>query len=596
VFAVERELSPRFRRAAIGRGRGRALLAAGVLVVTALAVALAPPARASYASPRPAEVIQRPVHSAAPDAAIVKESYVKIYSPLSAAIGPHPKACDWIGFLRFRHTTGPANPSDADAVFVSMPGIFAGAASFDQVARHVVRRAALGGRDVEFWGLDRRSNCLEDHRGVNAAAKAHDPSVAFGYYWRGRTVGGHRFGGFKDAQETAFQRNIGLARTMRDWFRVLRRMIPSRQVRRHKVLCGGHSLGGPLTTAFAGWDLDDDRNTRDDAGYNQCAGFFGFDTSLGFDPGGPSHVGGEMAIAQASGASPYLNAPPFTPETIEIPGVYGVGAYFHPNSTAMLDETPHSPNIDLSERTLFSRDAANFATGMPSIRDFNITNEAAMAGIFDDNSDPVTILRASLGTTAGGDVAQKNFPTPGEAGAFAPLVNNRLLAIPSEPNGPVYRWRNYDQLRGDAKQKNDAGERYTSWRNEFSDAHQFARSLFEAPADFAEQYFPTRLVSDISDAEGGDRSGSLRHLRYNGINRRPAFLITAGDSGENTGAHPDQSVDSTAPNDLPLSGAVTLPGYNHLDVVAAAWGQNNGRPERSSRNLLGFGLRVLGLR
>jgi hypothetical protein len=192
-------------------------------------------------------------------------------------------------------------------------------------------------------------------------------------------------------------------------------------------------------------------------------------------------------------------------------------------------------------------------------------------------------------------VEDKNFPTPGEAGGFAPLVNNRLLAIPSEPDGPLYRWLNYDQLRGGALETNDMGERYTSFRQEFTDLRQFARSTFEAPADFVEQYFPTRLVADVGAAEGGDRSGSLRHIRYNGIARRPALLITAGDSNENTGAHPDQSSDSTPPNDMPLSGAVTLPGYNHIDVTTAAWGQNNGRPERSSRNLLAFGLRVLGI-
>ncbi len=534
------------------------------------------------------------MRSAAPDAGIVAETYVRIHAPLSPSVGPHPRSCDWIGFLRFRHRGGPRNPSRADTIFVSMPGIFAGASMHDQVARNVVRRAALEGKDVEYWALDRRANCLEDHRGVAAAARAHDPRVAFGYYWRGRKVDGHRFGGFRSEQDTAFLKNVGLARTVRDWFRVLRTEIPSRRVRRQKVFCGGHSLGGPLTTAFAGWDLDNDRGTRDDAGYAQCAGFFGQDTTLGFDAGGPSHLGGEMAIAQASGSSPYLNAPPFTPETIQIIDPFGVGAYFHPNGTKMLGETPHSSGIDLSQRVLFSRDAVNFATDDPDIRDFNLTNEVVLAGIFDDNSSPVTILRTSVGTIDGGPVAQKDFPTPSDLPSAAPLVNNHFLMIPATPHGPIYGWRNYDRMAGAPVQKNDSGQRFTSVRSEVADAHQLAREQFEAPADFAEQYFPTRLIADISSAENGDRSGSLSHLRYNGIGRRPAFLITAGDSDENSGASPDQMAGSTPPNGLAHSGAVTLPGYNHIDVVGAAWRQNNGKPERSSARLVAFARRVLG--
>jgi hypothetical protein len=53
---------------------------------------------------------------------------------------------------------------------------------------------------------------------------------------------------------------------------------------------------------------------------------------------------------------------------------------------------------------------------------------------------------------------------------------------------------------------------------------------------------------------------------------RPSLLIQAGDGiGEASGGGADQTV--------------TLPGYDHLDVVTAAARQNNGNPEGASAAL-----------
>src|SRR5205823_2145997 len=88
-------------------------------------------------------------------------------------------------------TAAPPPVSSADAVIVSMPGFLAGAADFDQLARHVIEEAAARGRHVEFWALDRRANCLEDHRGTDAAARAHDYLAAVRYYFHGQPIDGH---------------------------------------------------------------------------------------------------------------------------------------------------------------------------------------------------------------------------------------------------------------------------------------------------------------------------------------------------------------------------------------------------------------------
>ena len=66
--------------------------------------------------------------------------------------------------------------------------------------------------------------------------------------------------------------------------------------------------------------------------------------------------------------------------------------------------------------------------------------------------------------------------------------------------------------------------------------------LFEAPADLVEQYFPTRIFGEAISAESGDRSDSLEDMRHDGISKRPAFLIQAGDSEREHRRQPEHGV------------------------------------------------------
>ena len=391
-------------------------------------------------------------------------------------------------------------------------------------------------------------------------------------------MNGRTFAGFVSPQDAAFLGEFGLQRTMEDWYEVLRTGIPGQPRRARKVICGGHSLGGPLTAAFASWDFDGDPGTRRDAGYKQCAGLVGLDTTLalGGGSGGGPPLGGLGGAAGA--AAPYVNVPPLTPETIQVPNVFGVGAYFDPQGTDLTAELPHTTNIDFSQRTLFSRDAAHFASNDPDIRDFTLTNEVSLAGIFDDNSAPLSFLRSSVGQTVGGPLVDKNFPTPG--GGF--------LALPEDPATPLYSWERYRQVGapGHPVQANDAGAPYTSREGEVSDLRQLARTLFEAPANFTEQYFPTRILTDVVAAG----AGGFAELRYDGPSLRPALLVQAGDSDENSAPDDGAPIAGEPPNELALSREITIPGYNHLDVATAAWRQNDGRPEPTSKALAHFAL------
>jgi hypothetical protein len=552
--------------------------------IAALVALLAVPAVAAAAPTR----IERAVRTPAPDARVVKESSVRLHAPMPESSPEHPEACDWISYLRFRHADGPRRSSRADAVLTLMPGIFAGGGSFDQVARHTVRRAAKRGRHVEVWGIDRRSNCLEDHRGVRAGVQTGDPRVSFGYYFEGREVKGHTFPGFADEQDAAFLRDVGLAQTIEDWHTIITREIPSRRKRQRKLICGGHSLGGPLTAALASWDFDGDPETDEDAGYNQCAAFVGLDTtvSLSGGDGGGAGAGILTSAAAQSGASPFVNAPPLTPETLLAPALIGVTAFQKPDEETIVTQlVPRDPEWELTQRLLFSRNPQDFATGSPSVRDFRVTNASALAAIFDDNASPISIFRASVGMYTGGPLVDKTFPAP-----------DPTLAAPEEPHGPLYHWQNYSGVgaKGAELELNDDGNPYTSRDSEVTHVRQLGRSLYQFPVNFIETYFPTRLVTDFAAMEAGDRSGDLEAMSHDGPAMKPILLVQAGDSDSNDAAEDSgPTLTGAKPNDKELSREAILPGYNHLDVATAAWKQNDGRKEGSSRELARFMLKVV---
>ena len=551
------------------------------LAVTA-ALALALPAGAAAA-----ERTEQPVRSLASDAKLVRQSYVRLHDPLPAGSAAHPEACDWITYTRWRGARGPKKATKAHSVIVLMPGFLGGATTFDRVARNAIRTAAKRKRNVEVWGLDRRANCLEDLHGVQAAARAKSILPAFDYYYGGKPAEGRSFPGFTSPQDAKFLEEFGLERTVRDWYTVLTREIPSRAHRAKRVICGGHSLGGPLTAAFASWDFDGNAETTEDAGYNQCAGLVGFDTTVELDgeEGGSAGAGAANDLVARSGAAPFVNAPPLTPGTIQLTTIAGVGAFFTPDAETPFNRLiPNTPEYEITLRALYSRDAANFATGNPSPRDYRLTHEALFGSIFDDNSAGLSFLRASLGFAAGGPFVDKNFPAP-----------NPTLALTASTE-PLYSWQDYTEVgRGGAPVPlNSRGEPYTNRDSEATEIRDMARNFFDGPTNFIEQYFPVRILTDVVAAEGGDRSGGLAGLKHDGPAKRPILLIQAGDSDDNDG--PDSGparVSSTKPNGMALSREIVIPGYNHLDVTAAARVQTDGHTEISSAKLALFAMKAV---
>ncbi|PWW63255.1 hypothetical protein [Actinokineospora spheciospongiae] len=529
--------------------------------------------------------VETPVVSSSPVPGVV-ESVVKVRVPLPAEVGPHPEACDWVSYLRWRSAAGPADSAAADRVLIAQPGIFEGAGAFDSLARNTITQAAGQGAHVEFWALDRRSNCLEDNTGRMAGLAARDVHVAVDYYYRDKQVDGKTFAGFQTNDQVGWLGHVGMAQTLRDQYDLMRHELPDPAVRKQKLFCGGHSLGGIITGYFATWDFDGDPATTDDAGFNQCAGWFALDSQV--RPGLP---GGGMTSLIPSGdpaTSPILALPALiNPETMSMLGLAGLAAVNDPTGKSdLLKYLPQSDNIKTTLKILFAKDLVNLLTGIPVVDNFAFTNQTAMAALMDNNSMPLGFLQAGVGFFDGGRIADKEFPIAGEVADLPFLADLKGLlgpdrkAIPTDAGfplgtGPTYTWRNYDQIDapGAPVHKSRDGKPFTTAAQEVTDVQQLARSLGEAPLDFTEWYFPAKLSGDSGKP---DAEMTAHSLHPGGINARPILTVRAG-SGVNFGA-----MDPSQPP------AVVAPGYHHLDVLTAAARQNGGRQEVVSVNLAQF--------
>lgn len=563
-----------------------------VTVSVLAASALAAGAAAVPVSARETGRTETPVASGSP-VTEVRESVVRVKIPLPASAGPRPEACDWLSYLRYRHEDGPAASADADRILVAQPGIFEGAGAFDGVARNTVAAAAAKGRYIEFWALDRRSNCLEDRTGVLAGLRAGDVRLAVDYYYRRKEVDGRRFAGYRTNDQVEWLQHVGLEQTVRDQYDLMVRELPDRRARKEKMLCGGHSLGGVLTAYFAEWDFDGNHATTADAGHNQCSGYFALDSRI---RKGLPGMGGELPAEWVplvelgagavragleSGVVPRaLSAPAVVnTETMNLLSIAGLAANLDPDGESELATyVPSGFNQDWTYRLLFSKDYPTFFKGSPTVKDFRFTNAAALGGLLDDNSQPLAFMQASVGFWDGGKIVDKEFPAPNNLeeiglGGPAQLLGTEKKAIPDEPGGPLFTWRNYDRVGApdDPVHRSKDGTPFTSAGKEVTDIAQLARSLSEHPLDFTEHYFPTKLITDIALSGAPGIADDAVH--EGGITANPTLNLLAGD-GLGFGD--------------PQPGDVVASGYQHIDVLTASAVQNDGRPEPVSTNLAAF--------
>ena len=559
----------------------RRLRRAAVVAVGAAAIGAAPAAAA--------ERVEIRIDSASPQTDVIS-SLVRLHVPLPAGSPAHSEACDWIQYMRFRPAEGPTDPTKADAVAVLMPGFLEGATAFDPVARNTIRESARRGKSIEVWAIDRRSNCIEDLTGVDHVEQTGDIDSALDYYYGKKPLNGKTF-------DTPFNRppkllaEFGIGQTINDYNAVLTTELPSQPWREQHVICGGHSLGGPITELYAAWDFDGDKATTADAGYRQCAGFIGFDTTLsGKLSGGLTGKEAKAAdpltaglLKAFSGASVKSLRAGTVPRNIDLSGIgpesmmlldaVSVLASSTPDAdwSPALAKIPHSPTTDQFFHLSGSPSMSRWLLSKDSMRDVRYTYMAALGQIMDDNGAVFGLVRSSFGFFDGAPVQRNTLPRDlSKIPLVGQFVAPGKLFVPQKlASKPLVKWKNYDELGSGATQ---LGLGATTPGDEVTDAREMARILHEGPTNLIEAWFPTRIMVDQILIGSGDRSGSLSGLQHpTGVRQKPRFVVIAGD-----GLRGSDGIRYSDPY-------VKLPGYQHLDVLTAAERQNDGKPEGSSQ-------------
>jgi pimeloyl-ACP methyl ester carboxylesterase len=154
-----------------------------------------------------------------------------------------PKWLDRVGILKI-------GPQKASNVLVLNPGTSAGSAYFAPLARTLVKQLP----DWQVWSVERRENRLEDQSVLNDAKQGDaTPQELFEYYlgWVTDSSIDPHVQLLPDDQ-VAFARDWGMKVEVGD----LRKVVKAAGELGGKVVLGGHSLGGSITTAYATWDFN----------------------------------------------------------------------------------------------------------------------------------------------------------------------------------------------------------------------------------------------------------------------------------------------------------------------------------------------------
>ena len=530
-------------------------------------------------------------------AVVVKQG--QLNSPLSSQFPNIPEECHNVQFLHYTPTLDTNNQpyqretKDADTIFFFMPGLLAGAGSFNYLAEQLVLEAFEQQHQVaEVVVLDRRDQCLRDLAGLEKAEQQQDVNFAIDYYYNQLPINGKKFEGIKSSNDLPWLSDMGLALVQEDLMAVLSHLVPDPIQRQQKVFIGGHSLGGLLTHSFAGWDFDDDLNTSNDAGYNQAAGFIRLDIDVtpkdetldhhldygreGFtvNPDDKANQRYQKDIDRLvdGKSSRIMEMPGLDTETFFLLEMLAMVADWSPDEEATLvRELPIGSTTNLMLKLIHSRSITDFFNNDTGIRDFRYTNQALLGAVFDDDFMPVGILQASLGFLQGGDITQKSFPLNPTLSAIlnfiapdlANLLSDETLYIATEamtetdtdtatPSAPLYSWVNFDDIR-------DNIHLNTTVEEEVTDIKLFAKSIYQGPGTFAEWYMSARVGLELDAISQPTPIAGLNFWHAKAARNKPLLEI----AGERGLAKVDENTD-------PLGTLIVAKGYDHVDLLSAS--------------------------
>ncbi len=190
-------------------------------------------------------------------------------------------------------------PSDAKNILVLVPGTSASAAYFEPLAKDIVRAS----KGWQVWAIERRENFLEDHSVLNQAKKGKATAKQLFDYYLGFVTDPSitKHFQFIPDSDVAYARDWGMNVEVED----MRRVVEAAKKQGGKVVLGGHSLGGSMTTAYATWDFNGKPGAKDLSGLVFIDGGSS-PTPASARPGEPAAAGAaeRLAVARRSAASP----------------------------------------------------------------------------------------------------------------------------------------------------------------------------------------------------------------------------------------------------------------------------------------------------
>jgi len=390
-----------------------------------------------------------------------------------------PPELNFTRVLRYRLDVDP--PAPVRSLVVIVPGLEAGALSYEPLAQALVRHGAETGHPVEAWALDRRANLLEDLRGLEAG----DADTAAGYYRDGQAVDGETFAGHPKHADVAYMSEWGLATHAGDLRRVLAR-VPEEQ-RKARVFLAGHSMGAMFTEAWAAWRFEDGV-----LGTEQIAGIVLLDGILREEPiDEAAYMDGQAdpltplpgLNALRDGSKAYYALPLLGIEVFTTLAIQGLRARQAPT------ELMQDP---VAEGLLGLLLGLN-ADALPKL-----TNRGALGLALDSASLPIGQFAISMGQPTGGPLEDYEHPLLGGT-----------KQRPSDPEA-TYDW--IDAFDADPA--------------EYTPLATLIRGASSADSNWVEWYFPVRLLLDLL-AVGGARVADGSYQAAAGLRAFDGALIDA---------------------------------------------------------------------
>lgn len=335
----------------------------------------------------------------------------------------------------------------------------------------------------------------------------------------------------KAPADLSFMREWGLDTTLRD----LRAAVQEAQKITPNVFLGGHSLGGVLTGLYAAYDFDGTPGFADVKGLVMLDGVLG---STAYQPltqneyeTGFSEMGFASPGLSGLSAQPYLQTAFFGPQLASRAAAQAMLASRDPNG--------------LSPSGLVPFPASNLAAALLSI---------------DRRYAVLPFLAVTTGQATG--VTERL-----NVAAFA---LSKTLNLQSQ------------QATGLSDPKVPAG-----WRQDPAaptDAQDFVNRFWLPTGDYSEWYFPSRLMLDVSAAGLNTRGTPFAEMRvYHDAQVNLPVLGVAAEFGLTS----ENDYRAYARRNRAQLTVRTLPGYAHLDVVAARSNQLAGWIDGWLRGVLG---------